>query len=387
MHRNTKNIIICCDGTGNQYGTNNTNVIKIYEMLDYGDDFQKVFYDPGVGTSSSALTKYLKKISTLLSQAFGLDLHKNVEDAYYYLMNVYQEGDQVFLFGFSRGAHTVRRLASMLEKCGLLLRGSENMIPYASRMYLEEMDPKIAQGFKETFSRSCPVHFIGVWDTVSAVSSLLPRPKLDGIMSQEVQYSYHAVAIDERRLQFPPNLWIEEHAKANQTVEQVWFAGVHSDVGGSYKEQGLSNIALHWLLKKAIDAGLKILPGSLERIKINPLDQQHESWSGRWWFIPYHVYVFLFLVLVVLVELFVVFLNHWWTIPIHPVSFVADILSVYGFYLIIVLVALIPFNKKNRVLPKNARVHLSVKTRLSNQELKYNPKNLAEVIETVQWVE
>ncbi len=106
-----KNIIICCDGTGNQYGKNNINVVKLYEMLIYGEE-QKIFYDPGVGTASKALLIPFQKIATGLSQAFGLDLQKNVEDVYFYLMNTYEPGDKIFLFGFSRGAHTVRRLAA-----------------------------------------------------------------------------------------------------------------------------------------------------------------------------------------------------------------------------------------------------------------------------------
>lgn len=387
MGQNPKNIVICCDGTGNQYGDHNTNVVKLYEMLAFGDDFQKVFYDPGVGTSSNAITKQLKKVSTVLSQALGLDLHRNVEDAYYYLMNVYQEGDRVFLFGFSRGAHTVRRLACMLEKCGLLVRGSENMIPYASRMYLEEENDKIAKGFKETFSRSCPVHFLGVWDTVSAVSSLLPRPKLDGVMSKELTFAYQALAIDERRLRFPPNPLKEEGASSNQTIEQAWFAGVHSDIGGWYTEAGLSNVALKWLLKKALAAGLQVLPGSLESIQDDPLGMKHESWCGRWWFIPHHMYAVLAFGLVVLFELIVVFLNHWWTIPLHPVAFVVDFLKENWIAVVAILIALIPLTQKRRVLPKDAKVHSSVRIRLADEKSKYKPKNLEALMDTVQWVD
>ena len=284
-----RNIVICCDGTGNQYGRNNTNVVKLFEMLVSSDD-QKIFYDPGVGTTSKAFFEPIQKLGNLLFQALGSDLQRNVEDAYYYLMNVYQKGDQIFLFGFSRGAHTARRLASMLEKCGLLHRGSENMIRYASWMYLNEKDPEILEGFRSTFSRPCPVHFIGVWDTVSALSSLLPRPKLDGYLSEKVRFAYHAVAIDERRLQFPPNLWIEKDIdKKGQVVEQVWFAGVHSNVGGWYDERGLSNIALDWMAKKAVAADLRLYPGAIENIAVDALDKQHESWSGVWWFVPHHI--------------------------------------------------------------------------------------------------
>src|SRR5690606_7346992 len=143
-------------------------------------------------------------------QALGLDLQRNVEDAYYFLMNVYQPGDGICIFGFSRGANTARRLAHMLDRVGSLHRGRDKMISYASRMYLDRHEEDIIDGFKRAYCRRCPVHFLGVWDTVSAVSRLLPRPKLDGKLSGDMKFGYHAVAIDEKRLQFPPNLWVDD---------------------------------------------------------------------------------------------------------------------------------------------------------------------------------
>ncbi len=154
----------------------------------------------------------------------------------------------------------MRRLSSMLEKVGLLHKGSENMIAPASQIYLEQKKAITSESkaFKATFARECPVYFIGVFDTVAAVTNLAPRPKLDGTLSKEVRFAYHAVSIDEVRLQFPPNLWLDKDAGTNQTVEQVWFVGVHSDVGGSYSEAGLSDIALSWMAKKAVAAGVEI---------------------------------------------------------------------------------------------------------------------------------
>src|SRR5688572_30323638 len=114
-----RNIVVCCDGTSNQFGENNTNVVNLYELIRI-DDEQINFYDPGVGTSSRSLFIPFQWINNLVCQGLGLDLPRNVEEAYTFLMNNYEEGDKIFLFGFSRGAHTVRRLAAVLGKLGLL---------------------------------------------------------------------------------------------------------------------------------------------------------------------------------------------------------------------------------------------------------------------------
>ena len=339
-----KNIVICCDGTGNSYGQNNTNVVKVFEAV-VKDSDQIAFYDPGVGTFSEKRFIFapLRWFGRVLGGAFGIGLQKNVEDAYSYLMEVYEEGDRLFLFGFSRGAHTVRRLASMLDKCGLLQRGSRNMIPYASRMYLDKTvattylsansSTTVIAGFKTTYCRPCPVHFIGIWDTVSALSKLRPRPKLDGKLTKDLRHAYHAVAIDERRLKFPPNLWVEDRIDPEkQTVEQVWFAGVHSDVGGWYDERGLANITLSWMLKNAVQAQLRVTDGLVESLITDYKDKQHESWSGLWRLLPY----------------------------------------------------------VRRTIPPGAKVHESVKRRMAEKSLPknkpYRPKKLAQVEHTVQWV-
>lgn len=371
-----RNIVICCDGTGNQYGQNNTNVAKLFEMLVY-DDNQRIFYDPGVGTASRSLFVPFQFVSNLVTQALGTDLQENVEEAYYYLMNNYQEGDKIFLFGFSRGAHTVRRLSTLLEMCGLLYRGSENMISYVSRMYLSKKgkrkdyrNDKVLRGFRDAFTRRCPVHFVGVWDTVSALSSLMPRPKLDGVLSKEQSFGYHAISIDEKRLQFPPSLWNEKDVQKDQVVEQVWFAGVHSDVGGWYNERGLSNTALKWMASNAISAGLRLKPGAIEGIRENPLDKIHESWTGHWWIVPAHLYA-------VLVGLFFY--------VIYPAG-TAALLKESWLVTVLFLVALIPSTQKKRIIPKGSKIHESVRFRMNAKELKYSPKKLNEVIDQVSWV-
>ena len=245
-----RNIVVCCDGTGNEYGRHNTNVVKLYEAL-VRDTNQIAFYDPGVGTFSFLGIPLGRKVGLLLGQAFGAGLQQNVEDAYRYLMDRYLPGDRLFLFGFSRGAYTVRALAGMLNLCGLLQKGSVNLVPYASRIYNNRDQHNVAPGFKRAFCHECCPYFIGVWDTVGSMGWFWGRKFFDATLHHDVTYGYHAVSVDERRKKFPVSLWNEAAKADRQTIEQVWFPGVHSDVGGSYAEAGLSDVALQWMLEKA----------------------------------------------------------------------------------------------------------------------------------------
>ena len=276
-----KNVVICCDGTGNEYGENNTNVVETY-ALSKKDEAQIAFYDPGVGTGGWEYSESTGNIRALNDQATGKGLQKNVNDAYSYLMETYEEGDRIFLFGFSRGAFTARSLAGMLYKCGLLRPDNDNLLEYAAKLYNTEDNADIARGFKATFARKCPVHFVGVWDTVSSLVMNAGKRWHNSSLNPEASFGYHALAIDEKRKNFPPSLWDESDLAQNQIIEQVWFAGVHSDVGGWYDERGLSNIALHWLLNRAKKCGLKLNTNALNKLEKNPHDVMHNSHTGLW---------------------------------------------------------------------------------------------------------
>ncbi len=282
-----KNIVICCDGTGNEYGENNTNVVETYTICKKNED-QIAFYDPGVGTGGWEYMEGKKPgeetLTSLADQATGKGLQKNVNDAYGYLMETYETGDRIFLFGFSRGAFTVRSLAGMLYKVGLLPSDNDNLIPYAAKLYNIEGNLNIAHGFRDTFSRSCPVHFIGVWDTVSSLVMNAGVRWHSGALNPGVKNGYHALSIDEKRKDFPPCLWLDDEADlaSGQTIEQVWFAGVHADVGGWYDERGLANTSLHWMLNHAKAKGLKIHQAALDARIVNPHDQLHNSYKGIW---------------------------------------------------------------------------------------------------------
>ncbi len=310
-----KNIVICCDGTGNEYKPPFSNVLKLYTVLPKaGDkrdrDDQIIYYDPGVGTSSWpwALTWLAKKISIALGLAFGVGIIRNVREAYVFLMKTYEPGDKIYIFGFSRGAYTARALAAMLYKVGLLYPGREHMLPYAIKVFKKERDPRAYVGFKATFSRKCPVHFLGLWDTVKSVGWIYDPLTLQFTMrNPKVSVVRHAISIDERRAYFRQNLWGKPYKK--QDVLQVWFAGVHSDVGGGYpeRESGLSKIALKWMIQEAIAKGLLVDPEEvdlvlrqedaekvLEKIRAEkkakifqcPPDYRgpiHKSLKGLWW--------------------------------------------------------------------------------------------------------
>jgi uncharacterized protein (DUF2235 family) len=283
LPRTAKNIVICCDGTGNEYGEHNTNVVRLFRTLEKQPERQIRYYDPGVGTFSApaAVTITAKFTTRLLGLAFAYGITKNIEDAYEYLMDKYHPGDRVFLFGFSRGAFTVRALAGMLHSCGLLEKGSNNLIPYATKMY-RNGERETAEGFKRTFSRQCKPHFVGVWDTVKSVGLLVPRRFPNARLNPDVQYGRHAVSIDEKRSKFRPNLW-DEPAAAGQSIKQVWFAGVHSDVGGSYPESGLSDIALQWMLDEAVECGLLLDAEARAGIRPDPTGTLHNSLLPVWW--------------------------------------------------------------------------------------------------------
>lgn len=305
-----KHIVICCDGTGNQYGDANSNVIKLYQALRRDANGLVAYYHPGVGTmgAKNALTEAGKIWTKVRGLAFGYGLSENIADAYRFLMEVFEPEDRIFIFGFSRGAYTARALCGMLQMFGLLAPGADGQIPYAMRLFkrgdarllsgLHARSNKfeIARGFKSTFCRDCKPYFLGLWDTVSSVGWILdPIGLKPGRLPYtralgDVSVIRHALAIDERRAFFRQNL-VED--QPGRDIKQVWFAGVHSDVGGSYPEaeSGLSKISLHWMLREAAAAGLEFEPAAVDRIfgagaahtRALPNAVMHNSLTPAWW--------------------------------------------------------------------------------------------------------
>jgi uncharacterized protein (DUF2235 family) len=310
-----KNVVICCDGTANEFARNHTNVVKLYSTLVQDDPGQCSYYHPGIGTMEppGALIPISRKVSRTLGMAVGAFLENDIRDAYVFLMQTYEPGDSVFLFGFSRGAYTVRAVASLLRLYGLLRPGNEALVPYAIRMMMavkkaREKDParyketineyfSLAARFKATMARECRPWFIGVWDTVSSIGWVENPLKLPYVADNgEIEIGRHAIAIDERRAFFRTNLWRPvseaDGSHGPRDLLQVWFPGVHCDVGGGYAEaeSGLSKLALEWMLDEAEQHGLKvnvsakrdILGAKDPYVKPNPNGPMHESLKG-WW--------------------------------------------------------------------------------------------------------
>ena len=297
-----RNIILLSDGTGNSRGKiAQTNVWRTYEAIDLKDPpnpaepRQFAYYDDGVGTSSF-------KPLALLGGALGYGLARNVRDLYESLCRTYRDGDDIYAFGFSRGAFTIRVLTGLINNQGLVpYRGDEaelrRLSKAAFRAYRRERYKlplnwiEIPRALRDTLidgwarlrdyrryadvakKKMVKVHFVGVWDTVAAYgvpvdemaifinAVVWPLDMPDPHLSDAVQRAAHALALDDERYTFHPKLWAPD-----KRVKQVWFAGMHSDVGGGYPDKGLAHVSLEWMLSEAKDAGLRLVP-SVRRLQ------------------------------------------------------------------------------------------------------------------------
>lgn len=302
-----KNIVLCCDGTANEFARDRTNVLKLFYALQHNSPQQVAYYHPGLGTMEppGALTGFGKGITKLLGNAIGYGLESDVRDAYVFLMNNFEPEDRVFLFGFSRGAYTVRVVASLLHMYGLLPRGNEPLVPYAIRMMTATGQEKfdLANQFRGTFSVSCKPWFVGVWDTVSSVGWVENPLKVPFTANNpDIEVGRQAISIDEHRAFFRQNLWRLPVPQTSapavpsgpKDVKQVWFSGVHCDVGGGYPEaeSGLSKIALEWMLGEAhahylgldkVRTDLVLGKAGGGYIPPNPMAEIHTSLTVGWW--------------------------------------------------------------------------------------------------------
>lgn len=277
-----KRIIICCDGTWNQPDIDPTNVVKLVRSIKpvAADGSQQVvFYDEGVGNGSRS--------DRILGGAFGKGVAKNVLDCYRFLVHNYCPRDEIYCFGFSRGAYTARAFAGFVHAVGLVEKSELEELPKAYSYYRTEPEKRPNASYDENVRPE--IRMVGVWDTVGALGA--PTPLLKKVthrwvgffnthISPLIEHAYQALALDEQRGPFVPDLWTGT-VEAHQTVEQCWFRGAHSDVGGGYKETGLSDIALFWLADKAQSLGLDLDRTYLERVtEPNPLMTAHDSFSA-----------------------------------------------------------------------------------------------------------
>ncbi len=325
-----KNIVVLSDGTGQEGGRgHDTNIYKLFRMLEDRTQNQVVFYDQGLGTDWHKVT----------GNAMGVGFSKNILQCYRFIYDNFEAGDRLFLLGFSRGAATVRSLSNFIHYFGILPKARPELIRRAWKLYkagrqerppeqpVEEADQsllsrvaqrgfelidrtteRVESAFREPLSEKAnkfvrehpnqwvSIEFLGVWDTVPALG-LVPLAGLNLLINnipwwkhrfhdfnlhESVKNAYHALAIDDDRLWFHPTIW--KSCKPGQKVEQVWFSGSHTDVGGGFMAAGLSDISLEWMVEKAVSHGLRMYLGSRRdwnfAIAPDAHDRQHPPRSG-----------------------------------------------------------------------------------------------------------
>lgn len=294
-----KRIILCADGTwnepdqidkdtGKRRPTNVTKIARAIRPRSAAGIDQVVFYHDGVGTSGG--------MDKFTGGAFGDGIEANIRDLYRFIVFNYEPGDELYFFGFSRGAFTVRTLAGFLNKVGLLQKDDDYYVPDIYACYQNNIQPGSDQ-WKTAFrnirdERPCPpIRMIGVWDTVGSLGlpgllgQVFNRGRYkyhDVSLHPTIEHAFHALAIDERRKPFAPDLWTRPAGWTGQ-LEQAWFAGVHSDVGGGLTPDGLANEALHWLAGKAETLGVEIDPVYLAHFEPHFEGTLHDSmtWMYR----------------------------------------------------------------------------------------------------------
>ncbi len=299
-----KRLIVCSDGTWST-PEKETNVYKMWRAIGSKDkhgNTQKAFYDEGVGTEGNWVER-------LLGGASGVGLDKNIQDGYRFLMHTYEPDDKIYLFGYSRGAYTVRSLAGFLRNCGLLHMNHADKVKEAFDLYRRKDAPPwsdIAKEFRADYSQEVDIEFIGVWDTVGALG--IPTKRFGHILNRRyhfhdvelsgrVKHGYHALAIDERRRPFRPAIWgflddddkfvVYAERKDGQAVDQAWFTGYHGDVGGGTDDDRLSDVTFEWIMRKAYDTDLRFDTEYLaSHLHPDPLGKDHDSSGKLPWKLP-----------------------------------------------------------------------------------------------------
>ncbi|KAJ7140763.1 hypothetical protein C8R44DRAFT_692685 [Mycena epipterygia] len=289
----SRNLVVSIDGTSNQFGLNNTNVVELHSrIIKRGLATQQLtFYLSGIGTyvppSFRSLAYWKQVIANKIDLAIAWNFKQHVQDAYRWLADHYQPGDVIYLFGFSRGAYQVRALAGMIATMGLVHSGNQRLIPFAYELYSNRHKGRdLCSHFKQTFSWDVRVHFLGAWDTVSSVGIFRGKPLPLITSANHICHFRHALALDERRVRFLPeyvdsaysqpsekrdDIQIElalplpptreqEQSNANSsgTIKEVWFAGTHSDIENITLD--LAGVPLLWMENEATAAGLHLKP-------------------------------------------------------------------------------------------------------------------------------
>lgn len=300
-----KRIVVACDGTwsrpdqlrGGTVAPSNVALLALGVAATAPDGTeQRVLYQTGVGT---------RRHERLWGGLLGFGLSRNIRECYRWLVRTYEPGDELYLMGFSRGAFTARSLAGLVRQAGILRPEHEDRIGDAYRLYRARGDDAKPNGLESRLFRrswSYPeggIWCVGVWDTVGSLGIPtfgLVVPWLsrwwsfhDTELSSRVRHAFQALAIDERRRPFRPTLWTLPEPEPGQVLEQVWFPGVHSDVGGGLPGRGLSDLTLTWMAHRVAGAGLALEPGFLEGLGGDPTAAMHASRTGLYRLLPEYV--------------------------------------------------------------------------------------------------
>jgi uncharacterized protein (DUF2235 family) len=289
-----KRLVVCCDGTWNDsdQSTDYTNVSRLawsIKPVAANGTSQIVYYQSGVGTAGT-------EVSKVIGAAIGAGLSHNMRDAYSFICTNYCEGDEIFLFGFSRGAYTARCVGGLIGFAGLLGKRDLDRFLELWKAY-KERDTAALAAF-DTRKKDAPIKCIGVWDTVGSVGIPADLSKFDVLfrkyytffdanLGEHVEHAFHAVALDERRKNFVPTLWTQtpEGKAKGQELKQVWFAGVHCDVGGGYSVHGASDIPLAWMASEVspyLDVDFDYLKLRRDLASKWALGEMHESFTDAW---------------------------------------------------------------------------------------------------------
>jgi hypothetical protein len=323
-----RQLIICCDGTNNNLTgrRNDTNVTQLCELLSPEAQDQLLYYDPGVGNpgelpGATFGDKIGRHAERLYGLVFGKGIYENIGEAYRFLMRNWRPGDQVFLFGFSRGAFTARSVGGLVTQFGILRPDMDVMVPTLLHIYFSDREKgkgeyeliraQIREAFASESARLAPVWFVGVWDTVASVGAPFLSREITAsptIVGKNFKHVRQALALDEYRHSFRPRPYVIEkdhdYAAHGQSIGQQWFSGAHCDIGGGYAnaEAGLSRQPLLWMLEEAAGCELRFRPdlagdnGHLDTGKVGAfLDQRSrdtgprrklvhsETWSAPLW--------------------------------------------------------------------------------------------------------
>jgi uncharacterized protein (DUF2235 family) len=296
-----KRLVVCADGTwnvrdqidkatGNRRPTNVTKIARAVRTRARDGVDQVVFYHDGLGTRGP-----LDKVT---GGAFGTGIEQSVRTLYRHIVYNYEAGDELYFFGFSRGAFTVRTLAGFMNLVGLVEKDDDYYVPEIYDCYEQSRRPGSSEwerAFRNVSNpRPCPpIQCIGVWDTVGALGAPGVIGRVAGLfngnkyayhdvgLNDHIRHGFHALALDERRRPFAPTLWTRP-AGWPGVLEQAWFPGVHSNVGGGYKPDGLANEALHWIVEKASALGLECDDAYLRHFEPHFDSTLHDSMSPKY---------------------------------------------------------------------------------------------------------